>query len=262
MLRDQAVYLLALMRANLAAAFARPVAALTMAAMMFANNLLFFITFIIYFANFPSLRGWAREDVALLTGMVCWGFGLAILLTDGMRDLGRLIAEGGLDVYLGRPRHPLPALLLSRSTPSGLGDMASALVFWLALSGHHAVSLPLILLVATCGGITVAATITIFQCVVFWLPRGSMLAEELLQMFLTVAYYPQHIYGFTIRVMLLTVFPAGFVALVPVAAVRDADPLLALACVAAALAYGALAWFVFERGLRHYSSGSRIIEIR
>jgi ABC-2 type transport system permease protein len=179
-----------------------------------------------------------------------------------MRDLARLIADGGLDIYLGRPRHPLPAVLLSRSTPSGLGDMASALVFWLVLAGRDVASLPLVLLVATSAAIVIAATVTIFQCVAFWLPRGSTLAEELFQMFITVAYYPQHIYGFTVKLMLLTVFPAGFVALVPVMAVRNADPRLALACMAAALFYGALAWFVFERGLRRYSSGSRIVEAR
>lgn len=68
--------------------------------------------------------------------------------------------------------------------------------------------------------------------------------------------------GFAVRFLLLTVFPAGFVAMVPVEAVRDGDPVKVAACAAAAVVYAGLAWLVFERGLRHYTSGSRIIELR
>jgi ABC-2 type transport system permease protein len=229
---------------------------------MAANNLLFFITFVIYFRNFSSLKGWVREDIALLIGMTCWAFGLAVFLAGGIRDLANTIASGGLDPYLGRPRHPLPALLLSQSLPSGLGDMASGVVFWMVLGHRGLGDLPLLLLVGTLGAIVVTATATLFQCLTFWLPRSALLAEEMFQMFMMVAYYPEHPFGFAVRLILLTVFPAGFVAMVPVEAVRDADPLKLAACAGAALVYAGLAWLVFERGLRRYTSGSRIIELR
>jgi ABC-2 type transport system permease protein len=198
---------------------------------MLANNLLFFITFVIYFRNFSSLRGWVREDLALLVGCTCWAFGLAVFLTGGIRDLANMIASGGLDAYLGRPRHPLPALLLSQSIPAGLGDMVSA-------------------------------SATLFQCLAFWLSGAAVLAEELFEMFMMVAYYPENPFSLAVRLLLLTVFPAGFVAMMPAEAVRDADARKLAACAAAALVYAGLAWLVFERGLRRYTSGSRIIELR
>jgi len=95
-----------------------------------------------------------------------------------------------------------------------------------------------------------------------WLPGAALLAEELFQMFMMVAYYPEHPFGFAVRLILLTVFPAGFVAMIPVEAVRDADPLKLAACAGAAFIYAGLAWRVFEMGLRRYTSGSRIIELR
>jgi ABC-type uncharacterized transport system permease subunit len=58
------------------------------------------------------------------------------------------------------------------------------------------------------------------------------------------------------------VFPTAFVALVPVEAVREADPLKLLALLAASLIYGGLAVLIFERGLRRYASGNRIQELR
>jgi ABC-2 type transport system permease protein len=255
-------YAWTLLRMSIGAAFVRPIAAVSAMVLMATNNVLFFITFVIYFHNFTSLKGWVREDIALLIGVCCWAFGLSVFLAGGVRDLANAIGSGGLDPYLGRPRHPLPALLLSQSIPSGLGDMGSALLFWTVLGHRGWGDVPMLLLVGTLGAIVVTATATLLQCLAFWLPDSSSLAEELFQMFMMVAYYPEHPFGFAVRFLLLTVFPAGFVAMMPVEAVRDADPLEFAACALAALAYAALAWWVFERGLERYTSGSRIIELR
>jgi ABC-2 type transport system permease protein len=247
---------------SVGSAFVRPLAASSAVVLMLANNLLFFITFVIYFSNFSSLRGWVREDLALLVGCTCWAFGLAVFLTGGIRDLANMIASGGLDAYLGRPRHPLPALLLSQSIPAGLGDMVSGVLFWTVFGHRHLAELPLLLLVGTLGAIVVSASATLFQCLAFWLSGAAVLAEELFEMFMMVAYYPENPFSFAVRLLLLTVFPAGFVAMMPAEAVRDADPRKLAACAAAALVYAGLAWLVFERGLRRYTSGSRIIELR
>lgn len=255
-------YLGSLLRMSMASAFVRPLAAWSAVVLMAANNLLFFVTFVIYFHNFSSLRGWVREDIALLIGMTCWTFGLATFLAGGIRDLANTITGGGLDPYLGRPRHPLPALLIRQCQPSGLGDMVSGVVFWMVLGHRGLADLPLLLMVGTLAATVVTATATLFQCLAFWLPGAALLAEELFQMFIMVAYYPEHPFGFVVRLLLLTVFPAGFVAMVPVEVVRDADPLKLAACAAAAAVYAALAWWVFERGLERYTSGSRIIELR
>ena len=79
---------------------------------------------------------------------------------------------------------------------------------------------------------------------------------------LMIAFYPQHPFGLTVRIALFSIFPTGFAAFLPAAAVRAGDPLLVLALLAAALAYAALALLVFERGLRRYSTGNRLIELR
>ena len=54
----------------------------------------------------------------------------------------------------------------------------------------------------------------------------------------------------------------GFVAMMPVEAVRSADPVKLAACAGAAVTYAGLAWLVFEQGLKRYTSGSRILELR
>jgi ABC-2 type transport system permease protein len=255
-------YLLALARMNVGAGLTPPGLAALSALFMFGNNLIFFVIWRIYFGNFSNLRGWRLEDLALLIGMCAWAFGLTVVLAGGIRSMSQAIVDGGLDVHLGRPRHPLPSMLMSRSLPSGLGDLASAFVFWLVFGGRDLADLPLLLLLATAAGIVLAATVVVIQCLAFWLPGAVALCEDLFNMFLMAAFYPQHPFSFTVRVILFTLVPTAFVSFLPVEAIRDADPLKALAMIGAAAVYGAIAVAVFQRGLRHYSSGNRILELR
>ena len=106
------------------------------------------------------------------------------------------------------------------------------------------------------------ATVTITQCLPFWLTGSATLSEEVFNMLMMVIFYPQHPYGFLVRLALFTVFPTAFIALLPVEAIRHHSLLEALGVLAAAIGYGALAVHVFERGLRRYASGNRILELR
>jgi ABC-2 type transport system permease protein len=255
-------YIGALLATSLRAGFARPGAALAQLALMFLNNLIFFIVWALYFDRFPDLRGWGRADVALLYGIAAFGFDLAVALAGGMRDVGRAIADGSLDVHLGRPRHPLPSLLISRSIPSGFGDAASAFLLWTWLGERGLVELPLLVLLAAAGGIVMVATIVIAQCLVFWVPSALRLADQFWEVIVMISVYPQHIFGSGIRLVLFTLLPVAFMSQVPVEAVREASVEKTLLVVGAAVFYGALAVLVFDRGLRRYTSGNRMVENR
>jgi ABC-2 type transport system permease protein len=255
-------YLLALLGLSVLAARARPRWALASIAMMFGNNVVFFLVWVIYFARFSSLAGWQQQDVAVLVGMVSWAFGLTSFLTGGMRDIAQTIVDGRLDLHLGRPCHPLPTLLLSRSVPAGIGDLLSAFVFWFWLGGRAVSELPLLLLMATAAAIVVCATTVIIQCLVFWRPQAIALCEELFNTLLMVTYYPQHPFGLTVRIVLFTVFPAAFVAFLPAEAIRHPEAVNVLGMLGAALVYSLLAVAVFDRGLRRYASGNGMLELR
>jgi viologen exporter family transport system permease protein len=261
-MRNTLQYITSLLRLTGLALSARPAVALSAAGFMFANNLVFFVTWAIYFANFSALGGWRLDDVALLAGMVVWAYGMAVVFAGGVRTMARTIVDGGLDVHLGRPRHPLPSLLFGRPVPSGLGDMASAFLFWLWLAGRNIGDLPLLILVATSGGVILSSAVAIMQCLVFWWPRALGFCEHLYEMFVMVIYYPQHAYGFGARMLLLTVFPAALIGFVPAEAVRAHSAWLAVAVIAAAAVYAGLALLVFNLGLRRYASGNEFIELR
>ena len=251
-----------LIRLNLKAGFARPKTALTAAGFMFANNLIFFIVWVVFFSHFSSIRGWQQADVALLIGIVAWAVGSSLFLAGGMRDIARAIVDGNLDVHLGRPTHPLPSLIFSRSIPAGLGDMATALLFWFTIGGQSLTDLPSLLLVGTAAAFVFVATNTIVQAAAFWIPGMVQLAEEVLSLMILVSAYPQHTFGFGLKLVLYTVFPTAFIGLLPVEAIRDGSLPKALGVMAAAAVYASLAVLVFNHGLRRYTSGNRIVELR
>ena len=250
------LYLASLIRLNVKSGM-RPVsAALFAGLLMLANNLVFFVIWLIFFRRFSNLKGWTLEDVALLYGVAAWSIGLSVVIAAGARDIGQAIVDGRLDVHLGRPRHPLASLIFSRSIPAGLGDMASGVVLWLAFAGRGPLDLPFIILIATAGAAIVIATIAITNAVVFWIPEAVHLTEDMFFMLVMASVYPQHVFGPFLRLILFTLIPAAFIGLVPVEAIREASIEKACWILGAALVYSAIAWLVFERGLKRYASGS------
>jgi ABC-2 type transport system permease protein len=255
-------YVLALLRLNMDGLRVRPLRALGAITMMFGNNVVFFLIWVIFFGRFSTLGGWDRQDVALLFGIVSWAFGLAVFLAGGMRYIAQAIVDGGLDLHLGRPCHPLPTLLLARSEASGLGDMASAFVFWLWLGGRSPAELPLIVLMASAAAVVICATVVAIQCLVFWLPTAFALCEELFNTLMLVTCYPQHPFALPVRIVLFTVFPAAFAAFVPAEVVRHPGAGGVLLMLGAAVVYATVAVAVFDRGLHRYRSGNRLLELR
>jgi ABC-2 type transport system permease protein len=260
-MRSALSYLASLVWLNLKSGMRPLWPALFAATLMCANNLIFFVIWLIFFRSFSSLKGWTLADVALLYGLTAWSIGLTVVLAQGVREIGQAIADGSLDVHLGRPRHPLLSLIFSRSAPAGFGDMASSIVLWLTFAGRGPEELPYIIILATAGTAIVVATMTIANSAAFWIPQAAHLVEDVFFMFIMAAVYPQHVLAPFLRFLLFTLLPAGFIGLMPVEAIRDASPGKAAIVFAAALVYGALAALVFERGLRRYTSGSTPVSL-
>ncbi|MBI3497047.1 MAG: ABC-2 family transporter protein [Proteobacteria bacterium] len=251
-------YLATLLRLNVKSGLRPFLPSAIAATLMCANNLVFFIIWLIYFQRFSSLKGWGLEDVALLFGIAAWSFGLTVLVAGGVRDITRSIVDGSLDVHLGRPRHPLPSLIFGRSIAAGFGDLASAVVLWLGYAGKDLLDLPFILLVASAAAVIVVATATLVSLTVFWLPNTVQLVEDVYFMLLMAAVYPQHVFGPFLRLLLFTLLPAAFIGLVPVETIRETSLEKLAVLLGAALVYASLAVLVFERGLKRYTSGSSL----
>ncbi len=257
-LRDFLHYLSALARILLKDSTANRATFMMLIVMMFANNVVYFTMWAIYFYNFPTLNGWTLGDFATMQGVVCFGFGFVFFLFGGSWNIARLITSGELDSYLGRPRSPLLPVLMRECRVAAGGDMLSAFVLWMALGKHGLADLPLLLLISLAAGAIFVAVMIAVQSLAFWVSGISAAADNLFEVFLTLSLYPQNVYGAGLKILLFTAIPAAYIGFLPVELMRQFSWPVLLAILAAAVVYVWLAVAIFNRGLRSYTSGNAL----
>lgn len=245
-------YVAALLRAGLAEHRTDIKRTAILSGFMFVQNFLFFTAWLVFFGSIGEIRGWRLEDMSLLYGLVAAGVGTAFFLCDGVRTLPFRVQDGTLDTLIVRPRHPLPALLFSRSSPASLGDILSAPVYWFVI-GHAPLSqFPLLAALSLMGGVILLAILLMFYSIALWLPKSGRFADQLFEMFIIFMLIPQHRQPLAVKALMFTLMPAGFTSLIPVLLLRQFDATTFAILAVATVVYAALATLVFNAGLRRY----------
>ena len=252
-------YLAALFATSLKSSLALRAAFWTQVVMMALNDILFFCIWWIFFARYPDVRGWTLHDMYAGYGFVALSFGLFTIFADGTRDLAARIVRGDLDPLLTQPRALLPRVALSRSSASAWGDVGFGILL-LALSGHAGLErIPAVALLAVASALVLVSTAIVVNSLAFWFGEMDGLPRQLVEFVLVFSLYPSPLFTGALRVVLFTLLPAGFVGYLPAEWLRSPSAAVLLASVGGAVAYAALATWVFHRGLRHYESGNRFV---
>jgi len=255
-------YICILIPAALKAALQNKAAFCSLSFFMFFQNMIMFMIWVIYFANFSSLHGWKLSDLATLYGLAAFSFGLAFLLCGGALDLGRSVVDGELDIYLGRPRHPLIGLLFRESRASGLGDIVTGPILWIGFGHYTPLELGVLLILGVFSALIILATALVINCLPFFAAQGSRMTDQLLESFIIISCYPHNGFGMVVKIVLLTVIPAGFVAYLPIEAIRNFNILQMVLLGCAAIFYMSLAVIIFNQGLQRYTSGNKMLEVK
>jgi ABC-2 type transport system permease protein len=225
--------------------------------LMAVNNAIFFTFWIVLLSRVPRIRGYALGDVALLYGIVALANGVAVFVGGGAQYLARMIHDGELDALIAQPKPTLLYAVGLRSQPSGLGDVVSGLVM-IALSGRvTVVGIPVVLAAGIAGAVVLVSTAVLMHSAAFWLGRTESASRQLYEVTLMFSLYPDTLFAGPMRWILYTVIPAGFVGYLPAELIRMPSAGTAMAVAGGVVAYVVGAVWVFERGLRAYSSGSR-----
>lgn len=247
----------ALFVTSVASAMAQRGAFLMQVGLMALNNAIFFTFWIVLFSRVSRIRGYALADVAVLYGVVAIAVGLAVTVAGGGPHLARFIHEGELDAMLSQPKPTLVYVLGRRTVASGIGDITSGIAM-IALSGTVSLTRSPFVLVAILASTTIfVATCVLFNSIAFWLGRVETASRQLVESVITFSLYPEPLFGGAMRLLLFTLVPAGFVGYLPARLVRAPSIAVTAEMLGAAVLYGSVAWYVFNRGLRTYSSGSR-----
>jgi len=247
--------------ANLRSELLRPWNAALLGAFMAINNFVWFGVWALFFGLAGDVRGWTLRDVTEIYGILAVAYGIYSAFFGGARNVALFIQNGGLDIYLGRPRSALLGVLFSRCDPTGFGDIASGAVLIAWAAGSPAEWL-LALVFATLGASVLVSVYVAINCLAFWTSARPRLCDQLFESFLQFAMVPQIGLPVFVTVLLYTVLPAAFIAFVPVEILRAFSLGKAAAVVAAATVFPAIAAGLFRLGLRRYASGNRAFDVR
>ena len=227
------------------------------AALMAVNNAIFFTFWIVLLSRVPTIRGYELGDVAVLYGIVAVAHGLAVFVAGGITHLSRVIHDGELDALIAQPKPTLLYAVGLRSQPSGLGDIVSGLAM-IVLSGRVGLlGVPLVIAAGVAGAVVLVSTAVVLHSAAFWLGRTESASRQLYEVTLMFSLYPDTLFTGPLRWILFTIIPAGFVGYLPAELIRAPSAWIALGIGLGVSAYALVAAWVFQRGLRAYSSGSR-----
>lgn len=257
-LRGEAVFALALFRRQIGASFAQRRAFWTAAASMLLNDLLLLVTWWVLMQRFGQVRGWQLGDVTCLYAVATGGIGLCVILCGGVQDLSRKIQDGELDALLTQPKSVLVQALASRTQPSGWGDLSASVVLFVLSGAVGVAHLPVIVLALCCSALTFAASGVVVHSLAFWVDRVHGLARSLWELTLTFSLYPPPLFRGVLRLLLFTLLPAFWVTYLPVELIRSPSAAALGSLLAGTAAYALFASWLFRRGLRRYTSGSRL----
>jgi ABC-2 type transport system permease protein len=232
----------------------------------FGVTTLEFITMLLYFVPFPTLLGWHVGEVAMLTAITSFSFGLAELFGAGIDDFDVPIRQGDFDRVLLRPVQSLILVGSSDFSLRRLGRLTQGITgFILALVLLHGVSWTplklLLLFIGIISGALIFISILLMGATMcFWTVQTTELTSIFYYGGREMLSYPISIYNQAIQGILLFVVPLAFGTYLPTCYLLD-RPLpfglpvwVAFLAPLVSLAFAAFAVRVWSFGVRHYQS--------
>jgi ABC-2 type transport system permease protein len=243
-------------QANLQGALEYRIGFISQMLAMLINDAMWLLFWTAYFSKFPLVAGWGRTDIIMLWAVVAAGFGLATTLCGNLFRVAGMIVRGELDAYLTLPKPVLPHVLISRMSLTAPGDVLFGFLGFGFLVHPHPMQWTLFTLFTVTTALIFVGFALLTQSLSFWLGNAEGFSGQLINAMISFSTYPTAIFRGTVKVLLFTVLPAGFVSYVPVQLLRDFSWPLFAGLMAFAGGILAAGWLVFTLGLRRYESGS------
>ena len=225
---------------------------------MILNNAAFLVQWIILFSLKDNIGGYSIKQVVLLWGLASGTFGFAHFFFKRAFSLSETITNGKLDSYLVQPKNVLLSAITSDVETSALGDMIYGYIMLIA-SGFTILKLILFTIFIICGGILITSFAIILASASFWFTKADALADSGNSIMTNFATYPDGIFKGMARIFLFSLFPVGIVNYIPIWVMTEFHWNLLLIVLGFTICEVLLAFGIFYRGLRRYSSTNLMI---
>jgi len=225
---------------------------------MILNNASFIIQWVILFSIRDNFGGYTLKEVLLLWGFAALTYGISRFFFMKAFTLSYVINNGKLDSFLVQPKNVLISAITTDVSPSALGDILYAYII-LFIYGFTIKNFFLYTFCGILGGLIVAAIAVILNSLSFWFQKTDVIAENGNNLMTNFATYPDGIFKGIVKVILYTIVPVGFANYMPVQIMIEFDWIKLLIVLGVTILIISLAFLIFYRGLKRYSSSNLMI---
>lgn len=256
--KSELSFLVELCKLNVSAAMEFRFSFITQIVWTFINNAIYFIFWLIFFERFPEVGGYSLENTILLFAVVTTGFGIAFFFFGQCSQLANVITEGRLDYYLSYPKNLILHIIASRSSISAFGDILFGIMAFIFVGHISITSILLWIIVCLLVSLIFVGFYILVGSLSFWLGNSQPLTDVAGSSLLTFALYPNGIFKFYTKLILLTIIPSIFVGYVPVEIIKQFDAKLLGYLGGFSLFIIFISIKVFYFGLKKYESSNTI----
>lgn len=225
---------------------------------MILNNASFLIQWVILFSLKDNVGGYNIKQVILLWGVSSLTYGVSHFFFKKAYDLSETINTGKLDVFIVQPKNILIQAITTDIAPSAIGDILYGYIM-LFIYGITIKRFLLFTLFGICGGLITTSISIIFNSLSFWFQKSDLLADTVNRLMIDTSTYPDGIFKGLIKILLYTLIPVGIVVYIPVEVLTEFNIYLTLITILVTILLVLLAFIIFNKGLKRYSSSNLMI---
>lgn len=222
---------------------------------MMLNNGMMIIQWIVLFSLKDNIGGYGFKEVLLLWAFASTTYGVAHSFFYNSINLSRLIYSGKLDAFLVQPKDTLISAVSSSSNVSALGDILYGFLILIIIKASF-ITWILFTILAISGGLITAAFSVIWNSLSFWFTNVEDFADNMISALTNIATYPNGIFGKEVRWLLLTLLPVAFTVYFPIEVVKTINLPLLGGVILFTILIVTIAFTIFNKGLKRYSSSN------
>lgn len=240
---------------NLAREMTNKATFLTNIIFMILNNAAFLIEWVILFNIKDNIGGYVLKDVLLLWGLASGTYAICYVFFGAVQELPNLIMQGKIDSFLVQPKNVLLSILVSKTKVSAIGDLLYSYIL-LFIYGVTVKNFIMFTLFIITGGLVITALGVIFGSLAFYITKADTITGNITSMILSFGTYPDSIFKGIVRILFYTIVPIGFIIYMPLHILQSFNFINLLIIIGYTILIILIAFLVFYKGLRKYSSGN------
>ena len=152
-------------------------------------------------------------------------------------------------------KNVLISCITSSVDVSAIGDIIYGLIM-LVVYGLSIKNILLFLICGLCGAFVVVSISIIFSSLSFWFGKTEMIADTINNLMINFSIYPEGIFQGVIKLMFYTIIPLGITTYIPVQIISDFNFNYLTIVLVATIFFVTLAFLIFYKGLKRYSSAN------